>query len=50
VIDISAVLLTLVSLTGLMLIFFLFKRRTSGLLALAAGVLLCYLAHAIWTP
>lgn len=50
VIDISAALLTLVSLTGLMLIFFLFKRRTSGLLALAAGVLLCYLAYAIWVP
>jgi hypothetical protein len=50
VIDISAVLLTLVSLTGLILIFFLFKRRTSGLLVLAAGVLLCYLAYALWVP
>ena len=50
VIDISAILLTLVSLTGLILIFFLFKRRTSGLLVLAAGVVLCYLAYAIWVP
>lgn len=50
VVDISAILLTLVSLTGLMLIFFLFKRRFSGLLVLAAGVLLCYLAYAIWVP
>jgi hypothetical protein len=48
VVDLSAVLLTLVSLTGLILIFFLFKRRTSGLLTLAAGALLCYLAYAIW--
>jgi hypothetical protein len=50
VIDLSAILMTLVSLTGLILIFFLFKRRTSGLLVLAGGVLLCYLAYAIWVP
>jgi hypothetical protein len=50
VIDISAILLTLASLTGLILIFFLFKRRTSGLLVLAGGALLCYLAYAIWVP
>jgi uncharacterized protein len=50
VIDISAILMTLVSLTGLMLIFFLFKRRSSGLLVLAAGALLCYLAYWIWVP
>ena len=50
VIDVSAILLTLVSLTGLILIFFLFKRRTSGLLVLAAGALLCFLAYAIWVP
>jgi hypothetical protein len=49
-IDISALLLTLVSLTGLILIFFLFKRRTSGLLVLAAGALLCYPEYAIWVP
>lgn len=50
VVDISAILLTLVSLTGLILIFFLFKRRFSGLLVLAAGILLCYLAYVIWVP
>jgi hypothetical protein len=50
VVDLSAILLTLVSLTGLILIFFLFKRRTSGLLVLAAGALLWYLAYAIWVP
>jgi hypothetical protein len=50
VIDISAILMTLVSLTGLMLIFFLFKRRSSGLLVLGAGALLCYLAYWIWVP
>jgi hypothetical protein len=40
----------LVSATGLTLIFFLFKRRSSGLLVLAAGALLCYLVYWIWAP
>lgn len=50
VIDISAGLMTLVSLTGLLLIFFLQKRRLSGLLAAGAGAMLCYLAYAAWAP
>ena len=45
VIDISSILIMLVSLTGLTLIFFLVKRRSSGLLVLAAGALICYLAY-----
>ncbi len=48
VIDFSAVLMTLVSLTGLTLIFFLHKRRFSGLLLVAAGALLCYLVYSLW--
>jgi uncharacterized protein len=48
VIDFSAVLMTLVSLTGLTLIFFLTKRRFFGLLILVTGALLCYLAYAMW--
>ena len=40
VIDFSAVLMTLVSLTGLTLIFFLNKRRFSGLVLVAVGALL----------
>jgi hypothetical protein len=48
VIDFSAVLMTLVSLTGLTLIFFLNKRRLLGLLIMVAGALLCYLAYAMW--
>ncbi|MCU1341714.1 MAG: peptidase [Candidatus Acidoferrum typicum] len=48
VIDFSAVLMTLVSLTGLTLIFFLNKRRLFGLLILVTGALLCYLAYAMW--
>ena len=49
-IDISAILMTLVSLTGLFLIFFLQKKRLSGLLVAAAGAVLCYLAYVAWVP
>ena len=49
-IDLSAVLMTLVSLTGLLLIFFLQKKRLSGLLAAGAGALLCYFAYLAWVP
>jgi hypothetical protein len=48
VIDFSAVLMTLVSLTGLTLIFFLNKRRFSGLVLVAVGALLCFLVYSFW--
>ncbi len=48
VIDFSAILMTLVSLTGLTLIFFLTKRRFSGLVVFATGLLLFYLVYAIF--
>jgi hypothetical protein len=48
VIDLSAVLMTVVSLTGLTLIFFLNKRRVFGLVIAVTGALLCYLAYAMW--
>jgi hypothetical protein len=48
IIDFSAVLMTLVSLTGLTLIFFLNKRRLFGLVIAITGALLCYLAYAMW--
>jgi hypothetical protein len=50
IIDVSAVLMTAVSLSGLILIFYLHKRRMPGLLLLAAGCLLTYLAYSIWVP
>jgi hypothetical protein len=50
VIDVSAILMTLVSFTGLLLIFFLQKKRLSGLLAAGAGAVLCYLAYLAWVP
>ena len=43
VIDISAVLLVLVSLTGLVLLFFVYKRRVSGLIVGAVGIALIWL-------
>ena len=49
-IDASAILMTLVSLTGLTLIFFLTKRRTSGLVLIAIGAMLCYFAYSLWVP
>jgi hypothetical protein len=50
VIDFSAILMTLVSLTGLTLIFFLTKRRVSGLLIFAAGIVLFYFVYAMFIP
>jgi len=47
-IDISAILLTLVSLTGLLLILFLKKRRFSGLLVAVAGLFIAWLVYKIW--
>jgi hypothetical protein len=50
VIDVSAVLMCLVSMSGLVLIFFLQKRLVSGLMALAIGGLLCVIVYWIWVP
>jgi hypothetical protein len=49
-IDASAVLMTFVSLTGLALIFFLAKRRRSGLIALGVGVLVSWALYLIFVP
>jgi len=48
VIDFSSILMTLVSLTGLTLIFFLNKRRFSGLLLIVVGAALAWLVYALW--
>ena len=50
VIDGSAVLLTLVSLTGLVLLFFVYKRRVSGLVLAAAGAVVCWLIYLRFVP
>ncbi len=49
-IDASAILMTVVSLTGLTLIFFLPKRRGSGLLLAAGGMVICLAVYKIWVP
>lgn len=50
VIDVSAVLMVLVSLSGLVLIFFLYKKLRAGLIALSIGTVLCYAVYHIWVP
>jgi hypothetical protein len=48
VIDIAAVSLTLVSLTGMVLLLYLKKKRLSGLLIAALGLLLAYIVYKIF--
>jgi uncharacterized protein len=49
-IDVSAGFLTLVSVSGLVMLFFLKKKRLSGLLLVIAGGAICYLIYWIWVP
>ncbi len=50
VIDVSAILMVLVSLSGMVLIFFLHKRLVSGLIAVVGGGLASYLLYRFWVP
>jgi hypothetical protein len=47
-IDVSAVLLTLVSLTGIVLLLFLKRRRAAGLIVAAFGLVVAWLIYRIW--
>lgn len=49
-VDVAAVFMTLVSLTGLSLIFFLAKWRRSGLIMLAAGAAACIALYVVFVP
>jgi hypothetical protein len=49
-IDISAVLMILVSVTGLMMLIFLKKRRMAGFLTGLAGLLIAYLVYKFFVP
>lgn len=49
-IDISAVFLTLVSISGLLMLFFLKKKRLNGLIIALVGGIICYLVYLIWVP
>jgi uncharacterized protein len=47
-IDVSAILMTLVSLTGMLLMLFIKRKRVSGLIVAVLGLLLGYLVYVIW--
>jgi hypothetical protein len=49
-IDVSAALLMFISLTGLVLLFFVHKYRLAGIILFAAGGAIGYLAYLIWVP
>ena len=49
-IDLSAGFLTLVSLSGLAMLFFLKKKRVNGVLLGIIGGIICYLVYWIWVP
>lgn len=50
VIDIAAALLTFISLTGLILLYFLHKHRVAGLILLVIGAIVAWLLYAAWVP
>ena len=49
-IDFSAVLMTLVSLTGMVLVFFVPRVRGSGIFVAVTGTVLAVVAYMIWAP
>jgi hypothetical protein len=50
VIDVSAGLLTLISLTGLILLYYIHKHRLAGAILLVAGAALAGVLYAVWVP
>jgi hypothetical protein len=50
VIDVSAGLLTFISLTGLILIYYIHKHRLAGVILLIAGGVVAGLLFAVWVP
>lgn len=49
-IDVSAGFLTLVSLSGLAMLYFLKNKRAVGFLVVLVGGAICYLVYALWVP
>lgn len=47
-IDVSAILMSLVSLTGIILILYIKRKRLSGLVIAAAGLILAWLVYVVW--
>ncbi|SEC50594.1 PepSY-associated TM helix domain-containing protein [Terriglobus roseus] len=50
IIDASAILLTLVSLSGLVLIFFVYKKRVSGLFLAGVATVVCLMLYKLYVP
>ena len=50
VIDVSAVLLVLVSVSGLVLLWFVYKRRVSGVLLALVGGAVCVVVYRVFVP
>ena len=50
VIDIAAGLLTCISLTGLILIYYIHKHRLAGVILLAAGAAMAGVLYMVWVP
>lgn len=50
IIDISAVFLVVISLSGLILLCFIKKKRAAGLVTGIVGLLICYLIYVIFVP
>jgi hypothetical protein len=48
VIDVSAILMTLVSLTGMTLLLYIRRKRLSGLVLAALGLLVVYIIYKVW--
>jgi len=49
-IDIAAIFMTLLSLTGIIMICFMKKKRVNGFILLGVGVLICYLVYYFMVP
>jgi hypothetical protein len=47
-IDVAAIMMTLVSITGMLLLLFIKRKRVAGLIVAGVGLLLAYLVYAIW--
>lgn len=49
-IDISAILMTVVSLSGLVMLFFLKKKRLAGIILMIVGTLISLIVYMLWVP
>ena len=49
-IDISAILMTVVSLSGLVMLFFLKKKRLAGIILMIVGTLISLIVYLLWVP